>query len=56
MTARGGLLERDGVTEAVAGLVDAVNAGRPGALFVVGEAGLGKTSCPWSPDSPPLAS
>ena len=44
MTARGGLLERDGVTEAVAGLVDAVNAGRPGALFVVGEAGLGKTA------------
>jgi hypothetical protein len=44
MTARNGLLERDGVTEAVAGLVDAVNAGRPGALFVVGEAGLGKTA------------
>src|SRR5271165_5399234 len=44
MTARGGLLERDGVTEAVARLVDAVNAGRPGALFVVGEAGLGKTA------------
>ncbi len=42
--ARGGLLERDGVTEAVAGLVGAVSTGRPGALFVVGEAGLGKTA------------
>ena len=44
MTVSGGLLERDGVTGAVAGLVGAVGAGRPGALFVVGEAGLGKTS------------
>jgi DNA-binding CsgD family transcriptional regulator len=44
MTADGGLLERDGVTGAVAGLVGAVGAGRGGALFVVGEAGLGKTA------------
>jgi DNA-binding CsgD family transcriptional regulator len=38
------LLERDGVVEAVAGLVGALGAGRAGALFVVGEAGLGKTA------------
>jgi DNA-binding CsgD family transcriptional regulator len=38
------LLERDGVTGAVAGLVGAVGAGRGGALFVIGEAGLGKTA------------
>ena len=38
------LLERDGVNEAVARLVDAVAQGRPDALFVVGEAGLGKTA------------
>jgi DNA-binding CsgD family transcriptional regulator len=44
MTVGGGLLERDGVTGAVAGLVGAVGAGRAGALFVVGEAGLGKTA------------
>lgn len=44
MTVRGGLLERDGVTDAVAGLVGAVGAGRAGALFVAGEAGLGKTA------------
>ncbi len=44
MTGSGGLLERDGVTEAVAGLVGAVGAGQAGALFVVGEAGLGKTA------------
>jgi len=44
MTVSGGLLERDGVIEAVAGLAGAVGAGRAGALFVVGEAGLGKTA------------
>jgi DNA-binding CsgD family transcriptional regulator len=44
MTLRGGLLERDGVTGAVAGLVGAVSAGQAGALFVVGDAGLGKTA------------
>ena len=44
MTVGGGLWERDGVTGAVAGLVGAVGAGRAGALFVVGEAGLGKTA------------
>ena len=44
MTVSGGLLERDGVTKAVAGLVEAVRGGQGGALFVVGEAGLGKTS------------
>jgi DNA-binding CsgD family transcriptional regulator len=44
MTVSGGLLERDGVTSAVAGLVDAVLAGRAGALFVSGEPGLGKTA------------
>jgi ATP/maltotriose-dependent transcriptional regulator MalT len=38
------LLERDGVNEAVARLVDAVGQGRPDALFVIGEAGLGKTA------------
>jgi DNA-binding CsgD family transcriptional regulator len=38
------LLERDGVNEAVGGLVDAVGRGQPDALFVVGEAGLGKTA------------
>jgi DNA-binding CsgD family transcriptional regulator len=44
MTVVGGLLERDGATGAVAGLVNALGAGRAGALFVVGEAGLGKTA------------
>ncbi len=44
MTVSGGLLERDGVTKAVAGLVEAVRGGQGGALFVVGEAGLGKTA------------
>jgi ATP/maltotriose-dependent transcriptional regulator MalT len=44
MTARSGLLERDGVTSAVAELVGAVGGGQAGALFVVGEAGLGKTA------------
>jgi AAA ATPase domain len=44
MAVSDGLLERDGVTAAVADLVGAVAAGRAGALFVVGEAGLGKTA------------
>ena len=44
MTVSGGLLERGGVTDAVAGLVNAVRAGQGGALFVVGDAGLGKTA------------
>ena len=44
MTVSGGLLERDGVTGAVAGLVGRGRRGRAGALFVVGEAGLGKTA------------
>ena len=44
MTVSGALLERDGVTNAVAGLVGAISAGRAGALFIVGEAGLGKTA------------
>lgn len=38
------LLEREAVLAAITGLVDGVRAGRGGALFVVGEAGLGKTS------------
>jgi DNA-binding CsgD family transcriptional regulator len=44
MTSGGGLLERDEVIDAVAALVGAVGAGQAGALFVVGEAGLGKTA------------
>ena len=40
----GGLLERRGVIAAVGDLVGRVAAGGTGALFVVGEAGLGKTS------------
>jgi len=44
MTARGGLLERDGAAKAVAELVGAVSAGQASALFVVGEPGLGKTA------------
>jgi DNA-binding CsgD family transcriptional regulator len=44
MTGRGGLLERDDVRGAVAGLVSAVSAGQAGALFIVGEPGLGKTA------------
>jgi DNA-binding CsgD family transcriptional regulator len=40
----GQLLEREPVLAAIAGLVDGVRAGRGGALFVVGEAGLGKTT------------
>jgi DNA-binding CsgD family transcriptional regulator len=39
------LLERGAVLAAVAGLVEGLRAGRSGALFVVGEAGLGKTTC-----------
>jgi DNA-binding CsgD family transcriptional regulator len=39
-----GLLERDQVTASLRGLVDAVAAGESGALFVLAEAGLGKTS------------
>lgn len=39
-----GLLERDGVTAALRRLVDGVAAGRSGAVFVLAEAGLGKTS------------
>ncbi|MGH3771478.1 MAG: ATP-binding protein [Pseudonocardiaceae bacterium] len=38
-------LEREGVLAAIAGLVDGARAGRGGALFIVGEAGLGKTTC-----------
>jgi ATP/maltotriose-dependent transcriptional regulator MalT len=41
---RGLLLEREGVIGAVARLVDGVAEGRAGVLFVVGQAGLGKTS------------
>jgi DNA-binding CsgD family transcriptional regulator len=40
----GGLLEREVVTAAAAELVDRVCAGGAGALFLAGEAGLGKTS------------
>ena len=39
-----GLLERQDVIAAAADLADRVAAGEAGALFVVGEAGLGKTS------------
>src|SRR5215471_7206875 len=42
--AEGGLLERQDVTAAARDLVSGVAAGRAGALFVVGEAGLGKTA------------
>src|ERR1700735_4120433 len=37
-------LEREAVLAAITTLVDEVRAGRGGALFVVGEAGLGKTT------------
>lgn len=38
-------LERETVLAAIADLLDGVRAGRGGALFMVGEAGLGKTTC-----------
>lgn len=38
------MLERDGVMAAVRGLLRDALGGRGGALFVVGEAGLGKTT------------
>ena len=38
--------EREGVSAPVAGLRDAVRAGRGGVLFVEGEAGPGKSSAP----------
>ncbi|HEX6405126.1 MAG TPA: AAA family ATPase [Pseudonocardiaceae bacterium] len=41
----GQLLERDVVLAAISDLLDGVRIGRGGALFVVGEPGLGKTSC-----------
>jgi DNA-binding CsgD family transcriptional regulator len=44
MAVDGGLLERDDVLASAGGLVRGVAAGRAGALFVLGEAGLGKTS------------
>ncbi|MGH3839140.1 MAG: ATP-binding protein [Pseudonocardiaceae bacterium] len=42
---RGQPLEREVVLAAIAGLLDGARAGRGGVLFVVGEAGLGKTTC-----------
>ena len=39
-----GLLERDGIVASAAELVSRVGSGGAGALFLVGEAGLGKTS------------
>jgi ATP/maltotriose-dependent transcriptional regulator MalT len=45
MRAGGLLLEREAVLAAAAGVVQEVRAGRRGVLFVVGEAGLGKTTC-----------
>ena len=44
MEAESGLLERQDVTAAAGELVSGAAAGRAGALFVVGEAGLGKTA------------
>ncbi len=41
----GQLLEREAVLAAIADLLDRARAGRGGALFVRGEAGLGKTTC-----------
>ena len=38
------MVERDAVLEAVRGLIRSALEGRGGALFVVGEAGLGKTT------------
>ncbi|MGH3621165.1 MAG: helix-turn-helix transcriptional regulator [Sciscionella sp.] len=43
--AGGHLWERDVVLTAIASLLDEARAGRGGALFVAGEAGLGKTTC-----------
>jgi hypothetical protein len=42
----GGLLERDDVVASAAELVGRVRSGGAGALFLVGEAGLGKTGIP----------
>ena len=44
MRAGGGLLERDVIVASAAELLDRVGSGGAGALFLVGEAGLGKTS------------
>lgn len=44
MASRGGLFERERVLGAVGRLLDDLRAGRGGALFVLGEAGLGKTA------------
>lgn len=41
----GKLLERETVLDAISELLDGARARRGGALFVVGEVGLGKTSC-----------
>lgn len=38
-------LEREAVLAAIAGLLDGARAGHGGALFVLGDAGLGKTTC-----------
>ena len=40
----GGTLERETAQDAVMRLISGARAGRGGALFVVGEAGLGKTT------------
>ena len=40
----GGTLEREAALAAVTRLISGVRAGRGGALFVVGDAGLGKTT------------
>ena len=45
MTVSGGLLERDGVTKAVAGLVEAVRGGQGGALFVVVKPAWARRPC-----------
>jgi DNA-binding NarL/FixJ family response regulator len=44
MAASGGLLERESVLDAVGSLLEKVRAGQGGSLFVLGEAGLGKTA------------
>lgn len=41
----GQLVEREAVLAAISGLLDRARTGRGGALFVAGEAGLGKTTC-----------